>query len=403
MPRIMKIFGRKQAGPATEALPPVSPSSDPPVDNVKADTPTFTPPPSSALSDEDLFGSEEDDDDDGALKSSTQSGGPVRDSAPAAEPARALDAPDVGSEPAAPPAAPSMADAPMSLHVDAHPVEEIPAPQVQAEPHAISPTPPFAARTTSALPTKIEEAAPDPEPVPMTRQPSPPPAPDEAPVSSIYRGRVDEPVSPDEASPIAPSKTLIGGEEADIVPLIPDTKAEVESQDLDDEAVAGATVEALRGACDLMVSRVNKVVTLHDGGQVITAMTALVAELDARYAEDWGVVRRNGVQEVLDQVYASIAEGDRFILESLENGRGGLTAEEFVRDLRTVAESDRPRIVTAYSNFLVFVIRCVLRQYLRPLDNDQMRLRDVSRRLDYLVDGVREVLSDRIHGGMRAN
>jgi hypothetical protein len=175
---------------------------------------------------------------------------------------------------------------------------------------------------------------------------------------------------------------------------------ELESPELDDETVAVATVEALKGACDLMVGHVKPICAMHDGGQIIAALVALVGELDARYAEDWGVVRRDGLEEVLAQVRGTVAEGDRFILESLENGHGGLTADAFVRDIRTVAQGDRPRMVASYAIFLVGVSRCVLRQYLKPLESDQARLRDISLRLDYLIDGVREVLITRINAGI---
>jgi hypothetical protein len=440
MPRIMKIFGRKQAGQDAQPSPPL----DVPTFNGLKEGPSFFDPLiASSTSDREQI-------DIGAADPADTSK-TVSDPANALEPDRVsdasiadplaasaqgdrqgvaagdpdivvpsppseavaqtldpavgsvpLDVPDVldsGAGPATPPAAPAPVDVPMSLHVDAHPIAESPAPAIPVEPHP-SHASPFAARTTSALSAKIGGVAAEHEPAPPS-EPNPAPQP-EPPISSMYRGRMPDFPTAENVPSSTPSKTLIGGREADIVPLIPDTRVEVESQELDDEAVASATVEALRGACDLMVMRVNKIQTLQDGGQIITALIALVLELDARYADDWGIVRRNGVREVLDQIYDAIAEGDRFILESLENGRGGLTSEEFVRDLRTVAESDRPRIVTEYSNFLVFVIRGVLRQYLRPLDNDQMRLRDVSRRLDFLIDGVREVLSTRINRGIRA-
>jgi hypothetical protein len=187
-------------------------------------------------------------------------------------------------------------------------------------------------------------------------------------------------------------KRLIGGEEANIVALIPDTKPEAESQELDEETVATATVEALRGACELMVDRVNRIRALHDGAQVISAMIALVGELDAKYAEDWGVVRHNGLEELLDDARAAVPEGDRFILESLEDDRGGLTDAAFVKDLKTVAVRDQPRLIAEYALFLVFMYQRVLRQYLRPLEQEPVRQNDMSARLDYLVDGVREVL-----------
>jgi hypothetical protein len=195
------------------------------------------------------------------------------------------------------------------------------------------------------------------------------------------------------------SKTLIGGKEADLVPVIPDTEVEVPDEaDLDEESVATATVEALQGACRVMVDRVNALRRMQDGTQIVAGLIALVGELDVRYASDWGIVRRNGLEEVLIEVRESVVEGDRFILESLENGRGGLTAEVFLRDLRTIAPADRPRMVAAYAMFLIFVLKCVLRQYLRPLEHDQSRLREVNRRLEYLVDGIRDSLLARING-----
>jgi hypothetical protein len=209
----------------------------------------------------------------------------------------------------------------------------------------------------------------------------------------------DPPIAPDLDRRPAESKTLIGGKEADLVPVIPDTEVDLPDEtDLDEESVAAATVEALQGACRVMVDRVNALRRMQDGTQIVAGLIALVGELDVRYARDWGIVRRNGLEEVLIDVRESVVEGDRFILESLENGRGGLTADRFLRDLRTIAPADRPRMVAAYAMFLIFVLKCVLRQYLRPLEQDQDRMRDVGRRLEYLIDGIRDSLLARING-----
>ena len=202
--------------------------------------------------------------------------------------------------------------------------------------------------------------------------------------------------------PVPAASTMIGGDEADLVPLIPNTKPEAESAELDDETVAEATVEALRGACNLLVEGVGRLRHITDGGKFISAMIAVVAELDARYAQDWGIVRHNGLEELLNEVRAALAEGDRFILESLESGHGGLTDQAFMRDLKTVGLKDRPRIVAEYAIFLVFVYRCVLLQYMRPLEGDPRRRDDVVARLDYLIDGVREVLIQHVNSQIHA-
>ena len=204
----------------------------------------------------------------------------------------------------------------------------------------------------------------------------------------------------EERHPPTAHRTLIGGEEADLVAVIPNTEMDaLEQHDhLDEEGIDVATVEALMAACRMMVTRVNVIRRVQDGTQIISGLISLVADLDAQYASDWGVLRRNGLEDVLTEVRHAIAEGDRFILESLENRRGGLTAEVFLRDLRTIAPADRPRMITNYAMFLIFVIKCVLRQYLRPLEHDPARLRDVTRRLDYLVDGVRDTLLARVNG-----
>ena len=203
------------------------------------------------------------------------------------------------------------------------------------------------------------------------------------------------------ASTLIGEKVLIGGEEADLVPLIPNTKPEAESAELDDETSTAAAVDALRGACHLLVDRVHRMSAMNDGARFISAMIVVVSELDAKYATDWGIVRRNGLEEVLADVRAAVSEGDRFILESLENGNGGFTAEAFVRDLKTVAVKDRPRILAEYTIFLVFVYHCVLRQYLRPLEHDSARLQEMMGRLEYLIDGVREILIQHVNAHIR--
>jgi hypothetical protein len=43
----------------------------------------------------------------------------------------------------------------------------------------------------------------------------------------------------------------------------------------------------------------------------------------------------------------------------------------------------------------------VLSQYLRPLESDPARLREVMDRLDYLLDGVREVLIQHVNADIR--
>lgn len=194
--------------------------------------------------------------------------------------------------------------------------------------------------------------------------------------------------------------TLIGGEEEDIVPVIPDTTIEFSASGsaFDEEAAMQAAIDALMAACGLMVARVKAIRSLHDGTQIVAALIDLAGELDARYAEDWGVVRRNGLELVLNEVRDTIPEGDQFILESLEDGQGGLTAEHFLRDLRTIAVADRPRMVANYADFLVFVLQCVLRQYLSVLQDDPARLHDVTARLDYLIDGIRDTVLARING-----
>lgn len=206
------------------------------------------------------------------------------------------------------------------------------------------------------------------------------------------------------AVPAAPerraSALLIGGDEEDIVPVIPDTTVEFQAagSEFDEEATMQAAIDALMSACTLTVSHVKALRALQDGTQVVAGLIALAGDLDARYAADWGVVRRNGLEPVLDQVRDSLPEADQFILESLEDGQGGLTAENFLRDLRTIAAADRPRMVANYVGFLCFLLHCILRQYLSPLQQDPARLRDVTARLDYLIDGIRDTLLARVRG-----
>lgn len=194
--------------------------------------------------------------------------------------------------------------------------------------------------------------------------------------------------------------SFIGGDESDIVPVIPNTVVEFQdaSTDFDDEDASSATVDALMAACSVMVDRVNTIRKAQDGTQIVSGLITLISDLDSRYASDWGVVHRNGLEHVLIEVRQSIPEADSFILESLENGRGGLSANTFLQDLRTIAPADRSRMITHYAIFLVHLVKCVLRQYLSALQGNPTRQRDVSRRLDYLVDGVRDALLMRING-----
>lgn len=197
--------------------------------------------------------------------------------------------------------------------------------------------------------------------------------------------------APEPAMPIL--KTLIGGKEEDLVPLIPDTEADVAgSGELDETGTAEAAVESLKSASELLVARVNSLRTLSDPSQIVPGMIALIGELDARYTRDMGITRRNGLEDVLRDVHRLMAEGDRFVLESLENGRGGLSADAVTRDLRTIAPGDRPRMLGHYVTVLAFMIQRVLHQYLRPLEEDETRTYEISYRLDYLVEGVRDIL-----------
>jgi hypothetical protein len=198
-------------------------------------------------------------------------------------------------------------------------------------------------------------------------------------------------LAPEPALPIP--KTLIGGKEEDLVPLIPDTEADVAgSGELDETGTAEAAVESLKSASELLVARVNSLRTLSDPSQIVPGMIALIGELDARYTRDMGITRRNGLEDVLRDVHRLMAEGDRFVLESLENGRGGLSADAVTRDLRTIAPGDRPRMLGHYVTVLAFMIQRVLHQYLRPLEEDETRTYEISYRLDYLVEGVRDIL-----------
>ncbi|MGH2409087.1 MAG: hypothetical protein ACRDGS_01845 [Chloroflexota bacterium] len=188
-------------------------------------------------------------------------------------------------------------------------------------------------------------------------------------------------------------KTLIGGKEDDLVPLIPDTEADVAgSGELDDTGTAEAAVESLKSASEFLVARVNSLRALSDPSQIVPGMITLVGELDARYTRDMGITRLNGLEDVLRDIRRLMAEGDRFILESLENGRGGLSADTVTRDLRTIAPGDRPRMLGHYVTVLAFTIQRVLHQYLRPLEEDETHTYEISYRLDYLVEGVREIL-----------
>ena len=216
-----------------------------------------------------------------------------------------------------------------------------------------------------------------------------PPEPREAPA-------LETPLpGPEPGSPIP--KTLIGGKEDDLVPLIPDTEADVAgSGELDETGTAEAAVEALKSASEFLVARVNALRALSDSARIVPGMIALVGELDARYTHDMGVTRRNGLEDVLQDIRRRVAEGDRFVLESLENGHGGLTADAVTRDLRTIAPSDRPRMLGHYVTVLAFMIQRVLHQYLRPLEEDETRTYEISYRLDYLVEGVRDILLARV-------
>jgi hypothetical protein len=196
--------------------------------------------------------------------------------------------------------------------------------------------------------------------------------------------------------------TLIGGKEDDLVPLIPDTEADAADEavaaEIDESGIAEAAVASLKDACDFLVGRVKKLST-QDSTRMVAGLIALVGELDTRYAADMGIRRRNGVEDLLVDVRGRMAEGDRFILESLENGRGGLTADPFLRDLKTIAPSDRPRMLGHYVVFLTFMIKRVLHQYLRSLEEDQTRTYEISYRLDYLVEGVRDMLMKKVSAG----
>jgi hypothetical protein len=130
--------------------------------------------------------------------------------------------------------------------------------------------------------------------------------------------------------------------------------------------------------------------------QIIGALVDVVNDLDGRYATDTSATRQNGMEDLLVEVRRTVSEADRLILESLENGRGGLTIAPFERDLKTIAKADQPRILTAYASFLLFMISRELHRYLQPLAKDEWRMRDVAARLDYLLEGVRETLVARL-------
>lgn len=268
----------------------------------------------------------------------------------------------------------------------------------------------------SKLDLDEEQEDPDTEPEPVVSQ-APPvmlPEPEEEPTRSSLLGRKhldlvhtsnapieaaapEDPVAAEPETVVAPAgKTLIGGKEEDLVPLIPDTEADVAgSGDLDETGLAEAAVESLKSASELLVARVNKL-RGQESAPIISGLITLIGELDTRYAHDMGIMRRNGLEDVLLDVRGTMAEGDRFVLESLENGRGGLTADPFLRDLRTIAPGDRPRLLGHYVTFLCFMIQRVLHQYLRPLEEDETRTYEISYRLDYLIEGVRDMLLARV-------
>jgi hypothetical protein len=166
--------------------------------------------------------------------------------------------------------------------------------------------------------------------------------------------------------------------------------------DAAEEAPLANAVTKLQGACRELVDRVYKIRAMKSGLQVISALVELVNDLDTRYATDNSTTQRDGMEEILVEVRRSVAEGDRFILESLENGRGGLSVASFERDLKTIARGDQPRILMAYGTFLVFMISRELQRYLQPLEADEWRRREVLARLNYLLDGVRDVLLARL-------
>ncbi|HXT37776.1 MAG TPA: hypothetical protein VN837_19550 [Chloroflexota bacterium] len=280
--------------------------------------------------------------------------------------------------------------------------------------------PPFAASRQEEEPHQAEEPETVPEqaehwPVnPLSDAAQPPELPpdlekDPLPLSVSARKHLDLVQPPEPREAMAPPatettdpaselgspspKTLIGGKEDDLVPLIPDTEADVAgSGELDETGTAEAAVESLKSASAFLVARVNSLRALSDPAQIVPGMIALVGELDARYTRDMGVMRRNGLEDVLQDIRHRMAEGDRFVLESLENGRGGLSADAVTRDLRTIAPGDRPRMLGHYVTVLAFMIQRVLHQYLRPLEEDETHTYEISYRLDYLVEGVRDIL-----------
>jgi hypothetical protein len=199
------------------------------------------------------------------------------------------------------------------------------------------------------------------------------------------------------ADPIAERRVmprLIGGVEADLVPVIPNTSVDYQPPDHapDDEGSAHAAIEALTAASRVLVERVKHLRRISEPIAVVAGLIDLVNELQALYLEDCGIVRGNSLEEVLREVRATISEGDRFILESLEDGRGRLTAAVFVEDMRTIAPSDHSRLIAHYVAFLSSLTLRVLQQYLRPLEGNPARRQIVARRLEYLVNGARDAL-----------
>jgi hypothetical protein len=164
-----------------------------------------------------------------------------------------------------------------------------------------------------------------------------------------------------------------------------------------EEAPLAAAVTRLQGACRELVDRTYKIRAMKNGLQIIGALIEVVNDLDARYATDTNTTRQNGMEGLLVDVRRSVTEDDRLILESLENGRGGLTIALFERDLKTIAKADQPRILIAYATFLMFMVTRALHRYLQPLAMDGWRMREVAARLDYLLDGVRETLVARLN------
>ncbi len=270
-----------------------------------------------------------------------------------------------------------------------------------------TPNAPFnalAAASADAFEMPIEKIA-DPFGTPPKEFPEPLAQKSSAPAGTLFKSQAtrSNPFMKLVAEADEEAHTLIGGKEDDLVPLIPDTEAdeadEAATDEIDESGIAEAAVTSLKGACDFLVVRVKKLSAQQDGTRVVAGLIALVGELDARYALDMGIRRRNGVEELLIDVRGRMAEGDRFVLESLENGRGGLTADAFLRDLKTIAPSDHPRMLGHYVVILTFMIKHVLHQYLRSLEEDQTRTYEISYHLDYLVEGVRDMLMSKVTAG----